>query len=396
MKRKVYKMRKISSVLLLLLAVFGLCSCGDDDGIPEGMKLGCDPSDTGYYFYVPEEWTVSSYADISMAHVSSLDNSSVSIAKMDADKLPAEALNAEWDIAKAIIAEYAIADTKKLPHNTDIEFVMTEGKNYEECIFAEKPAVKITYTFSLKDTKTEKTIKFRTMQILVRNGEQVYIFTYQSRDEIMREETTYYDYYYTFVKPVIDNFKFAEGEAKERENPADTDGDGYYLASDASLSGFELYLPNSYKLTHSSGFVSAMIEDGANLSVTRATSTGVSIVNYAKTRRDELSGIYSDFTDISVSVKQATSDGIKTLKDTFTELSEENIKVDGSLKFGNSESNMFAYEYSFASGDAVYRVYQIYGISGRSGYVLTYTARADVYEAHLSEISDVLERIVFE
>lgn len=396
MKRKVYKMRKISGVLLLLLAVFGLCSCGDDDGIPEGMKLGCDPAEVGYYFYIPEEWTESSFGDITMAHVSSLDNSSVSIAKMDADKIPPEAVGADWDAAKVILAEYAIADTKTLPHNADIEFVLTEGKNYEECIFAAKPAVKITYTFSVKDEKTDKTVRFRTMQILVRNGDDVYIFTYQSRDEIMREETTYYDYYYTFVKPVIDNFKFAEGGARDTENPADTDGDGYYLASDSSLSGFELYLPNSYELKHSSGFVSAMIEDGANLSVTRATSTGVSIVDYAKTRRDELSGIYDNFTDISVSVKQAGADGIKSLKDTFTELSEENIRVDGSLKFGNSESNMFAYEYSFSSGDTVYRVYQIYGISGRSGYVLTYTARADVYEAHLSEISDVLERIVFE
>lgn len=394
MKRKVYKMKKILSIALLILTAFGLFSCGDDDGIPEGMKLGCDPNATGYYFYIPDSWTESSFGEISAAHVSSLDNSSVSVAKMDREKIGAD-ITGEWDIAKEFIAAYAQEDIASIPADSDIEFVRSGEKNYDDALLGDRPAVRFVYTFSINDAKTGKAVKFKTLQLLTRHNSEVYILTFQSRDEIMREQTTYYDYYYTMVAKVIENFRFTEGQGAATENPADTDSDGYYLASDPSLSGFELYLPNGYDLEYSSGLVSAKISDGAHITMTQATSTGVSIVDYATTRRKELSAIFDDFTDLSVSVKSANAEALKLLKDTFDELSEENIKVDSALKLGNSDSNMFAYEYTFKNGDTVYRVYQIYGISGRAGYAFTYTARSEVYEAHVDEISDILERIVF-
>ena len=48
MKRKVYKMKRILSIFALMLTLITvLCSCGDDDGLPGGMVLGCDPEKTG-------------------------------------------------------------------------------------------------------------------------------------------------------------------------------------------------------------------------------------------------------------------------------------------------------------------------------------------------------------
>ena len=396
MKRKVYKMKRILSIFALMLTLITvLCSCGDDDGLPEGMVLGCDPEKTGYYFYIPEGWTSSNAGEISRAHVSSLDTSSVSIAKMNADVVASLSLTGEWDTDKVVLADYTVLDVSTLPCDEPPVFVTVDGKSYEDCIFANKPAIKLTYTFNITDASTKKTVSFRTMQILVKRGADVYILTYQSTDAIMREDTSYYNYYYTFVDGVIKNFAFAENSPEVAQNPADTDGDGYYLASDKELAGFELYLPNSFKLDYSSGLISATVGEGANLTVTKATSTNVSILNYMIDRKAQLSSIFDGYTDISIAIKQASSSGLESLKTNFPDIKDEGITVDASLNFGGLEQAV-AYEYSFVKGETVYRVYQIYAVSGRSGYVFTYTAEASVYGEYVEAIKDVSERIVFE
>ena len=396
MKRKVYKMKRILSIFALMLTLITvLCSCGDDDGLPDGMVLGCDPDKTGYYFYIPEGWTSSNAGEISRAHVSSLDTSSVSIAKMNSETVASLSLTGEWDTDKVVLADYTVLDVSTLPCDEPPVFVTVDGKSYEDCIFASKPAIKLTYTFSITDASTEKVVSFRTMQILVRHGADVYILTYQSTDAIMREDTSYYNYYYTFVEGVIKNFAFAENSPELTSNPEDTDGDGYYLASDRELAGFDLYLPNSFKLDYSSGLIGATVGEGAYLTVTKATSTNVSIINYMTDRKAQLSNIFDDFTDMAITITQASSRGMQQLKESFPDIAEGGIKVDASIAFGSVESAL-CYEYTFSKGDAVYRVYQIYAIYGRSGYVFTYTAEASVYGEYIDAIEDVLERIVFE
>ena len=389
-------MKKILGIFTLMLTlVLALTSCGDDDGLPDGMVLGCDPDVTGYYFYIPEGWTSSNMGEISMAHVSSLDNSSVSVAKMSRDAVAALSLTGDWDTDKVILADYVVRDVSTIPADKEPAFVTVDGEIFEDCIFAAKPAIKLTYTFDITEASGTKTVNFRTMQILVRHGEDIYILTYQSSDAIMRETTSYYDYYYTFVEDVVKNFSFTNSAPKTAENPADTDGDGYYLASDKELCGFSLYLPNSFKLEYSSGFVSARVADGANLSMTKTTSTNISILNYIVDRKTQLSTIFDDFTDISITITSASNDGIKMLNEKFPDIAEGGIKVDSSIAFGGVESAL-CYEYTYSRGDAVYRVYQVYAISGRSGYVFTYTAEASVYAEYTDAIAHVLERIVFE
>ena len=389
-------LKRILSIFALMLTLITvLCSCGDDDGLPEGMVLGCDPDKTGYYFYIPEGWTSSNAGEISRAHVSSLDASSVSIAKMNSETVASLSLTGEWDTDKTVLADYTVLDVSTLPCDEPPVFVTVDGKSYEDCIFASKPAIKLTYTFNITDASTEKVVSFRTMQILVRHGADVYILTYQSTDAIMREDTSYYNYYYTFVEDVVKNFAFAENSPELTKNPEDTDGDGYYLASDRELAGFDLYLPNSFKLDYSSGLIGATVGESAYLTVTKATSTNVSILNYMIDRKAQLSNIFDDFTDMAITITQASSAGMEQLKERFPDIAEGGIKVDASIAFGSVESAL-CYEYTFSKGDAVYRVYQIYAIYGRSGYVFTYTAEASVYGEYIDAIEDVLERIVFE
>ena len=73
--------KALKSALLLCLLITAaalLCACGESDGAPEGMQL-CEGSDTlGFYFYVPEEWMISSYANIYSAYVAKVDTTSAS------------------------------------------------------------------------------------------------------------------------------------------------------------------------------------------------------------------------------------------------------------------------------------------------------------------------------
>ena len=72
-------MRKIIGIAALMLTfILALVGCSDD-GVPDGMQLVRGGEEYGYYFYAPKEWTPDSRGDISSVHVSSLDNSSVTV-----------------------------------------------------------------------------------------------------------------------------------------------------------------------------------------------------------------------------------------------------------------------------------------------------------------------------
>ena len=67
--------------------------------------------------------------------------------------------------------------------------------------------------------------------------------------------------------------------------------------------------------------------------------------------------------------------------------------------FSNTQSSVYA-EYSYKDGETVYRVYQVIAVSGGSmlaqkGFVMTYTAREDLYEVHMDEFKKMMEKIKF-
>ena len=70
-------MKKITALILSLIAVFALASCSGSDA-PSGMKLAsnevCD-----YYFYVPTNWTVDMSTGVTSAYYSEKDRSNISM-----------------------------------------------------------------------------------------------------------------------------------------------------------------------------------------------------------------------------------------------------------------------------------------------------------------------------
>lgn len=356
--------------LLLALVCIVLAGCGESD-IPDGMQLIRGGEEYGYYFYAPEEWTNSSFGDIARAHVSAIDTSSVSIV--------------ELPVPDGSIEDYFRQDMEKAPYDEPIKL-----EEHKKIIFGGVNEVdKFVYTF------TEDGVPFKAMQIYVKKHGSLYLFTYQSTMQKVNDESTYYDFYYAKAQEIIDNFKFTESKTENNDSRKDLDGDGYYLASDKEIAGFELYLPISYELKGASGMVSANImENGkvmANVSVSKATGTGVTILDYMKTREDQLKRVFDNVTGIKITLRATTDKGVSLVKEAFEGVL---VECDSSFVFGNLPS-VIAYEYTYEYNGTTYRTLQVYGASSFSGYVFTYTAKDELFDDYREEISAILGKAVF-
>ena len=106
--------------------------------------------------------------------------------------------------------------------------------------------------------------------------------------------------------------------------------------------------------------------------MTRATRIGVTAETYWNERVKELEAIVDD---------------IKV------------IKSFESASLGNNSQWAFLFEYTYSYNGESYHVYQILAVDGGAftaeGYVFTYTAKAENYDKHLNEITDVINKVCF-
>ena len=367
MQTGVYKMRKLFAIILAFFTVFAIVGCSEKDDTPEGLDVGAENREYGYIFYVPEGWTVSNRADISAAFVTAINMTSVSFAPADAPSIPLE--------------QYFDESMAKLPYE------ITVLKHGESCNFGNaSSATKFIYTYNYQD------YSFATMQILVSHGEKFYIFTYNSYGD-PSDANSDYQKYLTSVQLAIDNFTFTEAEGGSTATEYPKDSDGYCLVSDRKVSGYDLYLPESYEVIDNGSMVTAKISAGANISISKAAQTGVSVLTYLENRRAELSSIVSDITDIKVGVPKAVDTSSDFFKDWSLGVLPE---LDESIVLGNLErASTVSYEYTYVFAGKTYHVYQVLGVDGYNGYVFTYTALESEYAEHIDEIKTILGKVDF-
>ena len=344
-------MKKICLVLLIsLLGVFGLCSCNNGgEDIPEGLQLVYESRADGYKFYGPEGWAVVNRGGIAASYVTAVNNTSITFTKADAPE--------------GEVAQYFDTHMAALPYEINIL------KRDEPTSFGNADsAYKYVFTYKYQD------YDFACMQILVFSGEDFYIFTYNSYGDA-NDESSDYRTYLEKIQLSIDNFKFTAKSDSAESKDYPTDSDGYAMISDKSLAGFELYVPKSYTVIDSGAIVSAKISDGANISISKASGTGVSIGDYWKARKNELSLVVGEITVIKENVINGGEDKVV---------------------LGNLASNrVAAYEYTYSFGGNTYHVYQIFGVDSFNGYSFTYTALDSEYSEHLDEIMTILEKVKF-
>lgn len=352
-------MKRLLFALITLLSVVCLASCAND-GAPEGMQLVNDSADEGYCFYVPEEWVVTNTGNIKAAYVSNLDTTSVSFTEMS----PAQFKKAADVSDEAYFFESYFEDMKsEFPEGT--EFTLVE----DNCNFGlgdARPdrAKKYTYKYIYNGHE------FGFMQIFLMHGGRFYIFTYSALLEEKTEDKTHYDYFLEKLTTVIDNFRFTEKKPSDSApKEYERDGDGYILVSDKSLCGFQLYLPDSYSVDYSSAIVSATKTDGTNVTMTKVTAAGVYTNQYWKTRKEELSKIVGELTEIKEPVYSGA-------------------------EFGNAK-DAAVFEYTYVYGGEKYHVLQYLAIKGFNGYVFTFTAKDTLYAQSVGEIEKAIEKVTF-
>ena len=347
-------MKKIISALLALITIISvltLSSCKKDEGAPDGMRLVRGGEDIGYYFYGPEEWVVSNIGDIACTYASKVDMSSMTFVETEK---PFDS-----------VREYFEGEKTKFPYAISVS---VDG---EECLFgnASGKAYKYVYTYTYKD------ISYSCMQIFVEHSESFYIFTFTANNTNRSEDETYYEFYLDKVSATIDAFKFTDKKDSTSKEPEyERDSDGYILVSDEKLSGFRMYVPDSYKVDYSSGMVSVSHTDGTNITMSQATYTSVNMLEYWQARMDNIN-----------SFAGGTCKGVRPLdKDNI-----EDVNIPGTR-------NAKAYEYTYTYEGISYHVYQVIIVeSATNTYVFTYTASKENYLGHLDEMKKVLAKIEY-
>ena len=381
----------VALIATLLAALLALTSCDSND-TPSGMQLVAGGDSLGYYFYAPEEWAISGDGEIKAAYVSRIDTTSISFAEVTPEAFAIPGIDKDayffGDYFKDSLEEFPKAPKVANPDGEEIIFGKTD--------YAADRAKKYTYTYEYYDSTAGKTFNLGFMQIFMKKGDSYYIFTYSaSMDNKQGMDVSYYAYYLledeedSMVNKVISEFKFVAKTEELPEEELRKDKDGYVLISDSALSGFSLYVPESFKKDFSSAIVSATHADGTNITMTAATGTNENVNRYMLRRLDELTDIGCD-----VKYEVMTDDGGNELTD-----GENKVIKYTSVDFGNS-TVANAYEYSFTYNGESYRVYQVIILDGWAlsykGYVFTYTAKDANYDLHFAEaVTKITEKVSF-
>lgn len=352
-------MKKIISLILLISTLLTLFSCGgNDDGVPEGMQLVRGSDELGYYMYAPEEWTVANYADISTAYASNVDTSSISYV--------------EVPMPEGTVDKYFADSLKEFPENQKPTVVFPAPKEDNpkemednEIVFGNADTAR-KYVFDHEYSGH----KFRTMQIFTEFKGRFGIFTFNSMlENVSSPDMVQYDYYKEKIDNVIKNFKFVPKPSdSEKETEYEADKDGYRLVSDKNTAKYLLYLPEEFSVEYSSGMTVAKLPDGSNITLCRASTTGIPVGEYWNIRKEELSAVVSDFKVIS-----------------------ENETIN----FANAR-HAVAYKYTFVYNNTEYQAYQVFATSMWDGFAFTYTATKENFDKHFdTTISEVCKRIEF-
>lgn len=392
-------MKKIGALILLIATVIlsscSLTSCSSGVEIPEDMQIVFGGEEHGYYFFAPEEWTISNVGQIKSAYASRVDATSVSLVEVYPKDFLPDGKDADTYFFGGFFADSMKAfDGEPKVSNPDGEAV-TFGKEGE----AADKAKRYTYTYEYFDYTANETIKFGYMQYLLKHDGAYYIFTYAaSMEKRSGTDVTFYDYYLDKdgeegkLTKIINSFRFISKSGEIAEPEYEKDKDGYILASDPDLAGFSLYVPESFKVDYSNAIVSATHSDGTNVNMTLSAGTNENVNSYMHRRLSELRSFATDIdceymTDAEGNVLVDENSDKKILK--YTKLED----------FGGA-INAYAYEYTYKINGEKYYVYQVVAIDGwllnYSGYVFTYTAKDVNNNLHADELNKIIEKVSFE
>ncbi len=393
-------MKKVCAFLLILatltLSLGALTSCSNENQIPEGMQLVAGGETLGYYFYAPEEWTISNVGEIKSAYVSRVDTTSVSLVKVAPESFLPEGEDAD----AYFFGSYFMASMKDFKGEPKVNDENGEAVTFGTETEGADKAKRYTYTYEYFDYTAEQTVKFGFMQYLLKHDGEYYIFTYSaSMENRTGTEITFYDYYLDkdeeegILTKIINSFRFVQKNGEDEALEYEKDADGYILASDPDLANFSLYVPESFKVDYSSAIVSATHSDGTNVNMTTSAGTNENVNAYMHRRIKELQA-FAENIEYDL-MKDEDGNVITESNDSETPV----IKYERLEDFGGA-INAYAYEYTYYIDGEKHYVYQVISIDGwllnYSGYVFTYTVKEVNKGLHSDELVKMIEKVKFE
>ena len=368
-------MKRIVALILilttLLTALTALTACSKDGNeAPSGMKTAMGGAELGFYFYIPEAWSVANQGDIASAFPSKIAKTSATFVKTE---MPDGALGEAISSDKSIKLEDSVIVDYFASLDFPYAITVTEGFTATEFGNADK-----AWSYVIQYEVESITVK--TLQYFVLNGEELYLFTYTSNNAQSFSGESNYEFYFDGVDEMIKAFKFVDKtDGANSEDSREVDGDGYALFNDPALSGFALYAPKEYSLQYSSGAVGLDNGRGAQITASEISYNSLTLEDYMMGRIEALEALFG---------KVTAKDGSEITK-------TDDIKADA-LTARDDLYAIFCYEYRYEYRGESYAVYQTL-ISPKSGsfYAITFTCPEADLDSYLDQIGKILDKVDF-
>ena len=193
-------MKKFLLVIMALLMCLCLFSCGEDDGVPSGMKLASNTDIVAYKLFVPESWIVANAQATTQAYVSETDRTNISVAQWEYTGKIEDWWTLEY---QPQVMGTAVQDCK----------ILNEG---EAITLDKRPATKYEYTGKIGDSYFKYTviacvtdgsihvIHITYMQSATKDGDSVVPSVDENGKPVFKAEETNKE----AITAVLDNFKF--------------------------------------------------------------------------------------------------------------------------------------------------------------------------------------------
>lgn len=156
---------------------------------------------------------------------------------------------------------------------------------------------------------------------------------------------------------------------------------------ESEFSDVRLFVPHGWTADISTGFLSAHVQDGSNISLQIMSVNGV----YSSSENDYI-----------INVGSATYNGITEyfekeylplLNSTFADITLKEQYSQGQTL--GSEKRACKYVFSVTVSGQEYEVMQIIAVHGTNIFVFSYTAKTSLYETYLEDVEEITSNIIF-
>ena len=353
---------RLTALLLCAIVLLSAVSCvrDRDESIPEGMKLAT-AAGSDYRLYIPTAWNTNTSYGVSGGYYNLDVLSTVSVAKYEITQEMQEKIdqgepdNFEGGRLDWFWINYCL---------TAIEEMSLSGSVAE---FTTSPD--LIHQLNARRFTTSSIVSGTTlcfMQIVTEREGAFYVFSYTADKEI-------YEALLAEVEKMLDNFVFAEPyypDSYIKDLSKDTSApEGMKLASNDDVA-YRFYVPTEWTVNRDESIFAAYLE---------SDRSSVSVVPYSPEANSMSVAEY--FTMTEEALKKLAGDGYEALGEPEkTELGGRQATV---------------YYYTLTVEQTQYKYMQVIAAYKSMLYSMTYTALPENFDAHLSDVEEMIDAFEF-